>query len=169
MRGWQIKKISEVYQALYDGPHATPKPCEEGLVFLGIGNITEHGLLDLTETKKISQEEFPRWTKRVQPRANDIVFTYEATLDRYAVIPHNFVGCLGRRLALIRPDNTKGNHKFLLYYFLSSSWKSEVSNYILFGSTVNRIPLTKFPEFKILLPSLATQKKSPPFSPPTTT
>jgi type I restriction enzyme S subunit len=40
--------IETLYHGLYDGPHATPKPSEDGPVFLGIGNITEDGKLDLT-------------------------------------------------------------------------------------------------------------------------
>jgi type I restriction enzyme S subunit len=40
--------------------------------------------------------------RRVLPRPGDIVFTYEATLNRYAIIPEGFRARLGRRLALIR-------------------------------------------------------------------
>jgi restriction endonuclease S subunit len=40
----------------------------------------------------------------------------------------------------------------LLYYFLSSAWRSEINNYLISGSTVDRIPLLKFPKFKIYLP-----------------
>ncbi|MGE0679883.1 MAG: restriction endonuclease subunit S [Candidatus Binatia bacterium] len=159
MKTWQMKNIFEVYDGLFDGPHATPRPCDEGPIFLGIENLTESGLLDLSQTKKISHEEFPRWTRRVLPKAKDIVFSYEATLNRYAIIPRGFRGCLGRRLALIRPNENKVSHKFLLYYFLSSAWRAEVNNYLISGSTVDRIPLLKFPKFKIYVPPVTTQRK----------
>ena len=81
MKSWQLKNISEVYDGFFDGPHATPRPCDEGPIFLGIENLTESGLLDLSQTKKISPEEFLRWTKRVLPKGNDIVFSYEATIN----------------------------------------------------------------------------------------
>jgi len=107
--------IEQVYQGLYDGPHATPKPSEDGPVFLGIGNITESGQLDLSSIRHIAEAEFQTWTRRVTPEAGDIVFTYEATLNRYAMIPRNFRGCLGRRLALIRmpPSSVYRNFLFL--------------------------------------------------------
>lgn len=159
MNNWQEVQVSDVYEALYDGPHATPQPSEEGPIFLSIANLSTTGELDLTTTKHISNEEYPRWTKRVTPKPNDIVFTYEASLHRYGVIPNNFHGCLGRRLALIRPNNSKAFYKYLFYYFLSSAWKKEVSNYILAGTTVDRIPLTKFPSFKLRVPDLTKQKK----------
>jgi type I restriction enzyme, S subunit len=128
-------------------------------VFLGIKNITEDGRLDLSEIRHISEEEFPRWTRRVEPRAGDIVFTYEATLNRYAIIPEGFRGCLGRRLALIRPDESKVDKRFLFYSFFSDEWRQTIANNTLIGSTVDRIPLTNFPEFPIRLPPLPTQRK----------
>ncbi|MGH3087424.1 MAG: restriction endonuclease subunit S, partial [Rubrobacteraceae bacterium] len=144
---------------LYDGPHATPKPVSNGPVFLGIKNITDDGRLDLSEIRHISEEEFPRWTRRVLLQPGDIVFTYEATLNRYAIIPEGFRGCLGRRLALIRPDPQKVDTRFLFYYFFGDDWRTTIAKNMLSGSTVDRIPLTSFPEFEITLPPLPTQRK----------
>src|SRR5437016_6189325 len=104
---WKTVPIKHIYCALYDGPHATPKPSHEGPIFLGIGNLTDDGHLNLTEIRHIAEEDFPKWTKRVTPLPGDIVFTYEATLNRYAIIPKGFRGCLGRRLALIRPNKER--------------------------------------------------------------
>ena len=156
---WTRVPIEMVYLGLYDGPHATPKPTSEGPVFLGIKNITEDGRLDLSETRHISENDFPKWTKRVQPRHGDIVFTYEATLNRYAIIPKGFRGCLGRRLALIRPNPEKVDTRFLFYYFFGREWRKTISRNINFGSTVDRIPLISFPKFEIYLPLLPTQHK----------
>ena len=151
-------KIADVYEGLYDGPHATPPAASEGAIFLGISNITNKGHLDLSDVRYISKDDLPKWTKRVTPRAGDIVFSYEATLNLYAVIPEGFHGCLGRRMALIRPDENKALGKYLYYYFFSSEWREEISSHVITGATVDRIPLSKFPDFLINLPSLEKQK-----------
>ncbi|MCF6178130.1 MAG: restriction endonuclease subunit S [Geopsychrobacter sp.] len=156
---WSRVPIKTIYEGLYDGPHATPKPTEEGPVFLGIKNVTDDGQLNLSDIRHISEEEFPKWTKRVLPQEGDIVFTYEATLNRYAIIPSGFRGCLGRRMALIRPDSRKVDTRFLFHYFFSSDWRHTISKNILSGATVDRVPLTKFPDFEINLPPLKTQRK----------
>jgi type I restriction enzyme S subunit len=152
---WQTVPIKSVYEGLYDGPHATPAPCADGPVFLGIKNITDDGALDLTDIRHISESEFPRWTKRVNPQAGDIVFTYEATLNRYAIIPDG----LGRRMALIRTNPGKVDTRFLHFYFFSKQWRKVIASNILTGATVDRIPLTKFPDFPITIPDLPTQRK----------
>lgn len=143
---------------IYDGPHATPKESSEGAVFLGIKNITDDGRLDFSEVRHVSEAEFPRWTRRVTPQVGDVVLTYEATLHRYALIPDGFRGCLGRRIALVRPDPGKVDSRFLLYYFLSDGWRRVVESFVITGATVDRIPLEKLPEFPAALPRLPIQR-----------
>lgn len=153
------KPIKDYVIGIYDGPHATPKESNDGPVFLGIKNITEDGHLDLSDIKHISAEEFPKWTRRVTPLFGDVVFSYEATLHRYALIPEGFNGCLGRRLALVRPDPEKLDSRFLLCYFLSQNWRAVVESSIISGATVDRIPLERFPLFPTMFPDITTQRR----------
>jgi len=156
---WPKVKLHTLYNGLYDGPHATPKESDIGAIFLGIKNVTEDGRLDLSEIRYIAEEDFGKWTKRVVPRKDDIVFSYEATLHRYAKIPENFRGCLGRRMALIRANKSVVNIDYLFNYFLGPIWRAEVEKYILSGATVDRIPLTNVPNFEVSLPPLEIQNK----------
>lgn len=155
--GWRIAPIKETYYDLFDGPHATPKKCDSGPVFLGIKNIKAEGGLDLAATQHISDDDFPKWTKRVTPQEGDIVFSYEATLNRYAIIPKSFNGCLGRRLALIRPKPSF--RSFLYLHFFSSDWREVVARNTLSGATVDRIPLSSFSDFPLLLPPEVIARK----------
>lgn len=155
---FQPLTMADIMAEFYDGPHATPPESAEGAVYLGIKNITDEGRLDLSSVRWISEDDLPRWTKRVTPRAGDIVFTYEATLHRYALIPDGFHGCLGRRLALIRPDRTKVDSRFLHLYMLGPVWRSTIEERTIAGSTVDRIPIIDFPKFPIDLPALDVQR-----------
>ena len=92
---WKEIPIKKAYLEFHDGPHATPKPSDVGPIYLGIKNIGKDGNLDFSEIRHISESDFQKWTKRVTPRPGDVVFTYEATLHRYAVIPQGFDGCFG--------------------------------------------------------------------------
>lgn len=151
--------IKHYVLGIYDGPHATPAISSEGPIFLGIKNITDDGHLNFSEIRHVSENELPKWTRRVTPQAGDVVLTYEATLHRYAIIPEGFRGCLGRRVALVRPDPVKVDSRFLLFYFLSREWRSVVERFIITGATVNRIPLEKFPDFPVTLPALPEQQR----------
>lgn len=155
-----VKTIREISIGVYDGPHATPELHDEGAaVFLGIPNLLPDGRIDVTTARWVAERDLAKWTRRVTPQPNDIVFTYEATLNRYAIIPEGIKCCLGRRTALIRPDQSQIDHRFLFYYFFSPRWRAQIEANTLTGATVDRIPLTTFPEFEVLVPDLQEQKR----------
>ena len=156
---WKTVPIKELYEGLYDGPHATPKLSDSGPVFLGIKNVTDDGRLDLAEIRHIAEDDYAAWTRRVEPHPGDLVFTYEATLNRYALIPNGFRGCLGRRMALIRTDPRRVDVRFLLYYFFTEEWRAVIRKNMLTGATVDRIPLTSFPDFPVKAPQLSVQQR----------
>lgn len=151
-------KIDEVCR-VYDGPHATPTKISEGPIYLGVDAITDSGRLNPSEYNHLSETDYIKWTKRVTPQENDIVFSYEATLGRYAIIPKDFYGCLGRRLAIVRAKDDRINPKWLFYYFLSPQWSAFIANNTVKGSTVNRISVEDFPNFEIPLPTREEQDK----------
>lgn len=155
---WAQIPIESVCQGIYDGPHATPAPSNSGAVFLGISNFA-NGRLNFSDIRYIAEEDLPRWTRRVIPQAHDIVFSYEATLNLYAIIPEGFRGCLGRRMALMRPDESKVDYRYLYYYMYSPTWRAEIEAHKVMGSTVDRIPLIYFPSFTIELPSMTVQRR----------
>lgn len=151
--------MEDVMAEFHDGPHATPPPADAGPVYLGIRNLTTAGSLDLSSVRHIAVEDFPRWTKRITPQPGDLVFTYEATLHRYALIPAGFEGCLGRRLALIRPRLDLVDPKYLHLMMLGPEWRQTIEDRVISGATVDRVPIIDFPQFPIRLPSLFTQRR----------
>ena len=158
-QNWKKVPIKELYSGFWDGPHATPKEANSGPIYLGIKNITEDGHLDFSDIRHIAEEDFPRWIKRTEPKPGDIVFSYEATLNRYAIIPEGFRGCLGRRLALIRTNPEAVETKFLYYYFFGEEWRKTVFKWKISGATVERLPIINFPEFEVHIPPLPVQRK----------
>jgi len=159
MEEWKEYRISDICTGIYEGPHATPKESQTGAIYLGIPAISEDGHIDFKSAKRIAEEDLPLWTKRVTPQKDDIVFTNEATLNLYALIPEGFHGCLGRRLGLVRPNKDIVNAKFLFYYFFSPEWRNTISQNKVYGATVERILMTKFPSFPVRLPNKTVQDK----------
>lgn len=147
--GWTVERVQDVIEALFDGPHATPPESKTGSVFLGIRNF-KPASLDLTDVRRISDEDWPRWTKRVTPRTGDIVFTYEATLGYFGMIPSGLRCCLGRRTALIRPSPGNNNRYFLFHWFTAPVFQGFLQAHKNPGSTVDRILLSDFPGYPVL-------------------
>lgn len=142
---------------VFDGPHATPIKTKSGPIYLGIDAVTDGGRLNPAEFSYLSESDYKIWTKRVTPQCDDIVFSYEATLGRYAMIPEGFYGCLGRRLAIVRAKDSRVNPRWLYYYFLSPEWSAFIANHTVKGSTVNRISVEDYPNYPIPLPERRMQ------------
>lgn len=148
-----IGEIAEVF----DGPHATPKKTETGPIFLGIASL-KGGSLDLSQSAHVSEEDFKKWTKRVTPQEGDVVFSYETRIGEAAIIPRGIRCCLGRRMALLRPDRSIVIPEYLLYAYLAPDFQSVISARTIHGSTVDRILLKELPDFPIQIPSLENQR-----------
>lgn len=147
---WQEVPMREVVE-IFDGPHATPSKTTEGPIFLGISNLA-NGRLDLSNTEHLSESDYVRWTRRVEPRAGDVVFSYETRLGEAAIIPNDLRCCLGRRMGLLRPRPGKVDARFLLYAYLGPEFQNTLRSRTIHGSTVDRIPLTEMPDFGIKVP-----------------
>lgn len=158
MSEWKRCTVGDVCE-VFDGPHATPPQSNDGPIYLGIPSIRSDGSINYENSKRISYENYPKWTKRVTPQENDVVFSYEANLESYARIPAGFEGCLGRRMAIMRPDPSAIDARFLYYYTQSPAWKAVIASRTVLGATVNRIPIATFPEFPLRLPSLPAQQR----------
>jgi type I restriction enzyme S subunit len=152
---WPEVKIGDV-AAVFDGPHATPVTVDFGPIFLGIGAL-QNGRINLAETRHVTPSDFIIWTRRVKPCAGDIVFSYETRLGEAAVIPDGLECCLGRRMGLVRPDRTKLDPRFFLYYYISPKFQEFIRSRTISGATVDRIALKEFPNFPVFLPPLGQQ------------
>jgi type I restriction enzyme S subunit len=124
---------------------------------LGIKNLTGTGL-ELGEVRHIHEDQWSQWTRRVEPRHGDIVFSYEATLGFFALIPPATRCCLGRRLALIRPCATSGYGHFWFHQFVAAPFQRLLAKHTIQGATVNRIALKHFPSYQVLNPPDATKR-----------
>ena len=153
---WPLVEISTICEGIFDGPHATPQKTEQGPIFLGISSLNK-GRLDLSKLEYLSEDDFKKWTKRITPKAGDLVFSYETRLGEVAMIPEGLRCCLGRRMALMRINHEKALPEYVLYAYLSPLFQDVIRARTIHGSTVDRIPLMEFGTFPIHVPPLDVQ------------
>jgi type I restriction enzyme S subunit len=143
---------------IYDGPHATPEKIKDGPYFLSISSL-QNGRLVLSESARLSDADFVRWTKRVTPKEGDLLFSYETRLGEAALMPAGVNACLGRRMGLLRPKNEKVLPEYLLYAYLAPHFQKEIVANTIKGATVERISVSEIGNFKIRIPSMTEQQR----------
>ena len=141
----------------FDGPHATPKRQSEGPYFLNISSL-ENGRLDLTKSDRISEDEFVKWTRRVVPQPGDLLYSYETRLGEAALMPAGIKACLGRRMALLRPNRRVVDPRFLLYFYLGPQFQRTIEKHTITGATVPRLLLSEMPRWPVSIPPLPEQR-----------
>lgn len=149
--GWTESLLGDIC-VIFDGPHATPKLSEIGPIFLGISNLN-NGLIDISNTNHVSENDFSAWTRRVTPSPLDIVFSYETRLGQVAIIPKGLKCCLGRRMGLLRFKPGKTHPLVLLQAYMASEFQETIRQRTIHGSTVDRIPLKEMANFPIRVPT----------------
>ncbi len=142
---------------LFDGPHATPTRRSNGPYLLNISSL-KCGRLDIAESDHVSEEDFAKWTRRVTPEAGDLLFSYETRIGEAALMPGGLRACLGRRMALLRPNRGIVDPVFLLHFYLSEEFQRIVAMHTIHGATVPRIGLATMPEWGIAIPDLEAQR-----------
>lgn len=155
-KGWREVTLGSLGQ-IFDGPHATPTRGDEGAYFLNIASL-DAGRLDLSKSDRVSKEDFATWTRRVQPMSGDLLFSYETRLGAAALMPSGVQACLGRRMALLRPDRRVVDPTFLLYAYLSPYFQALIEERTVHGATVDRIPLNAMSAWLMRLPDLSEQR-----------
>lgn len=154
--GWTLRDFSDT-GTVYDGPHATPTRINTGPFFLNISAL-QSGRLVLDACDHVSDEDYLQWTRRVTPRSGDLLFSYETRLGDAALMPDNVTACLGRRMALCRPNLNCVVPRFLLYAYLGPEFQRQIDVNAIRGATVNRIALTEIGRWPIALPPLWEQE-----------
>ena len=154
--GWDVLPIGEVAE-VFDGPHATPKTVDSGPLFLGISAVQD-GKINLGKTRHVTLEDFKKWTRRVKPKTDDVVFAYETRLGQAAIIPPGLECCLGRRMGLVRTNRKRLDPRFFVYQYISPPFREFLNNRTVRGATVDRIAIKEFPSFPISLPRLDEQE-----------
>ena len=87
-----------------------------------------------------------------------MLFSYETRLGDAALMPAGIEACLGRRMALLRPNRELADSRFLLYFYLGPAVRQIIDRHTIHGATVNRIGLSTMGSWPVDVPALPEQR-----------
>lgn len=134
---WTWATFLQVSQAVVDCHNKTAPYVGSGIHLVRTTDI-RNGEMNLTNTKKITEETFSYWARRMPPKAGDIFFTREAPMGEAAIVPEGEKVCLGQRTMLIRLFPELFNNRFLLYVIRSPSFQTRMIEAAI-GMTVKHL------------------------------
>ena len=113
--------------------------------------------INYAEARRISRETFEAWTRRLSPRAGDLLFAREAPVGPVVRLPDVANVAPGQRTVLLRPDPNVV-HSAFLYYALTAPAARAGLIVKAEGSTVHHLNVPDIRSFEVWVPSLPEQQ-----------
>jgi type I restriction enzyme S subunit len=152
---WAWATLLQVSQAVVDCHNKTAPYVSEGVHLIRTTDI-RNGRMDLANTRKISEETYAYWARRMPPKSGDIFFTREAPMGEAAIVPEGERVCLGQRSMLIRLFPELFSNRFLLYVIQSPSFQTRMIEAAI-GMTVKHLRVGGVEDLVIPVPPKAQQ------------
>jgi len=156
---WQVlplEQVSEIIDCLHS---KKPPKKNRGCVYLEVFNlIPEMACINVSNLTYISTEDYDYWIKRAIPKWEDLIIT-KTGIKAVAMIPKNFECCIGRNMALVKPNKKKIIPEFLRFYSLSHMFKKEIQRLSLSGTILESMHVKYICKIRVAIPSLAEQQR----------
>ena len=136
---------------IYDGTHQTPNYTDDGIKFVSVENIN-----DLYSTKKfISEKDFESY--KIKPKIDDVLMTRIGSIGVCTVVDRNEPLAYYVSLALLRPNTTIFNSKFLKYAIESLHGRKELRKRTLVNAVPIKVNKDDIGKITIPIPPLPVQ------------
>ena len=153
---YDTTKLGALSVKISDGVHAKPNYTESGRPFLSVVNINK-GIVDFTDCKYVSEEDYQKMIKSTHPESGDVLYTkVGATYGIPAYIDTDKEFCLYVSVCLIKPKHEKINARFLSIQMGMPAIKHQADARIK-GIGVPDLHLNQIREFDIICPPRALQ------------
>lgn len=115
-----MAKLGDICFQITDGSHNPPAGIENSKhLMLSSKNINDDEITT-TAPRFLTDEQFDIENKRTNVLSGDLLMTIVGTVGRVAVVPEMLAGiCLQRSVAVIKPNPTIINNRYLMYQLQS--------------------------------------------------
>ena len=155
---YPLKILADVCNLIQDGEHTSVKRVDGGNLFISSRNIKANHDIVLDAVSYISDDDFARIQKRFNPTKGDIIITCAGTIGNSAVVPEMQPFVADRGIALLRPNytviNTRYLHACIKSMFLQKQMQSSVH-----ATALAHLYLNKIKTIRLIFPPMELQEQ----------
>ena len=144
--------------SLIDCDHRTPPAAAEGLPYIAIPQL-KNGHIDLSSARRISPSDYAEWTKKLKPRAHDVVVVRRCNSGDSALVPPGLDCAIGQNLVVLRSNATSVEPKFLRWLIKGPGWWDQVAKFINVGAVFDSLRCRDIPNFELTIPPTEDQRQ----------
>lgn len=142
-----------VFTEVIDCLHSKkPALLEAGLPYLQLDTISDGGVLRYDKAAKISEQDYRKWTSRIEVTGGDCLVTNVGRVGAVSQIPQGFRAAIGRNITAIRPKRPQETKTFLISLLTSQYMKREISLKTDSGTILDALNVRNIPSLKSPIP-----------------
>ena len=152
--GWRWGTVGDIAHVIDCLHSKKPNQVDNGRPYIQLNNISNCGTLDLSEIYKISEEDYSKWTSRIEVGEGDCIITNVGRVGAICRIPQGFKGAIGRNITAIRMKKECDYPIFLIEILLSDFMKKEINSKTDAGTILNALNVKNIPKLSVMLPGI---------------
>lgn len=157
-RHWRVWRLKFAAERIVDCLHATPRYTDAGAhPAIRTADITP-GVVNVKKAKRISSEDYERWTERLQPRAGDVLYSREG--ERFGIaacVPSDTRLCISQRMMIFRID-ARHYDRFVMWALNGRSTYGQALQDVM-GATAPHVNISTIRNYVLALPELHEQRE----------
>ncbi|EDT7433530.1 restriction endonuclease subunit S [Salmonella enterica subsp. enterica] len=153
---WKTYLLKSICISISDGDHQAPPKSETGIPFLVISDVNK-GQIDFENVSRWVPESYYESLKEIRkPCQNDILYTVTGSYGIPVIVNTTKPFCFQRHIAIIKPNSSFIDYKFLAFYLESPQIFKHASD-VATGTAQKTVSLSSLRNFELSVPSLDEQ------------
>lgn len=122
----------------------------EKFYLLQLENLVDLGLIDISEKYFVSEQDYKKWTSKIEVSEGDILVTNAGRVGGIYRIPKGVLSGIGRNMTSIRPKSVPAT--YLYYFFMGDDMKMQIQSNTDNGAFFDSLNVRGIKELQLLLP-----------------
>jgi type I restriction enzyme S subunit len=152
-KGWSISAIGQKVYVIDCLHSKKPERLDRGKPFLQLSNIQDNGIVDMSDTYNISDEDYEKWISRIEASPGDCVITNVGRVGAVAQMPTDVRAALGRNMTGLRCKEDFPFATFLIELMMSGAMREEISFKTDSGTILDSLNVRSIPRLRFACPS----------------
>lgn len=153
----QSETLKDVCSCITDGDHMPPPKASSGIPFVMISDV-KNNTIQWDDTAFVKRDYFEKLDKKRVPQKGDVLYTVTGSFGIPIIVDYEKEFCFQRHIALLRPDLTKIEQKYLFYVMQSPQIFQQASD-VATGTAQKTVGLTVLRTINIPYDNIQQQRK----------
>ena len=154
---WTRLTLQQAGVSLIDCDHRTPPAAAEGFPYIAIPQLKD-GHVDLNGARRIAPADYFEWTRKLKPRAHDVIVVRRCNSGDSALVPVGLDCAIGQNLVVLRSNGAAVEPTFLRWLVRGPDWWDQVAKFINVGAVFDSLRCRDIPNFELTVPPLTDQR-----------